>query len=135
MTVQWSDAVRNAMLDSWETAIGPSAKIRFFSGAQPANVTDPDPAGLLVEYDLAADWANAAVNGVKSLSGLPLVQVATGSGNAASYRIYATDGVTCHEQGTITATGGAGDITIDNPNIAAGQGVDISAWSKTAPGA
>ena len=41
----------------------------------------------------------------------------------------------CHMQGTITATGGGGDMTLDNTNIAAGQTVNITGFTLTAPGA
>ena len=34
MTVQWSPAVRNSMLDAWETAVGVSAKIEIRTSAQ-----------------------------------------------------------------------------------------------------
>jgi len=48
------------------------------------------------------------------------------------YRIYNNAGSTCHEQGTVTATGGGGDITVNNVNIADGQAISIT--SKTLNG-
>ena len=46
----------------------------------------------------------------------------TGSagGTAASFRLY-TAAAVCWAQGTVTATGGGGDMTIDNTTIAATQ--------------
>ena len=38
-------------------------------------------------------------------------------------------------QGTITATGGGGDMTVDNTSVTAGQTVNITAFTITAPGA
>jgi hypothetical protein len=41
-------------------------------------------------------------------------RLADAAGTAAHYRIYASDGTTAHLQGTVTATGGGGDLTVDN---------------------
>lgn len=39
------------------------------------------------------------------------------------------------QMGTVTATGGGGDATIDNTSITSGQTVKITSWSFTEPGA
>ena len=39
------------------------------------------------------------------------------------------------EEGTVTATGGGGDLTLDNTSITAGQTVTITAWNRTMPAA
>jgi hypothetical protein len=134
MTVQWSTTVRNTMLDAWESSIGVSAEIALFTGAQPADTDAADSGTELVRFALGSDWAGAASGGAKSLSGTPIFATAGATGTAAHYRIYASDGTTCHEQGTVTATGGGGDVTIDNVSIASGQSVQITSWTKTAPG-
>ena len=56
------------------------------------------------------------------------------SGTAGYFRFYDAS-ANCHMQGTITATGGGGDMTLDNTNIAAGQTVNITGFTLTAPGA
>jgi hypothetical protein len=38
-------------------------------------------------------------------------------------------------QGTITASGGGGDMTLDNVSIATGQTVNVTGFTLTAPGA
>jgi hypothetical protein len=38
-------------------------------------------------------------------------------------------------QGNVTATGGGGDMTIDNVSIAAGQQVTVTSFTLTAGGA
>ena len=40
-----------------------------------------------------------------------------------------------HEQGTVTATGGGGDVTMNNVLLANGQAYTIDSWTKTEPGA
>lgn len=138
MTVYWSDAVRNAMLDAWESAINTSAKLRVYAGTVPASEAAAlGGATLLVEFSLASDWASVASGGQKSLSSLPLQANASGGGtgmDASFYRIYASDGATCHEQGTVSAAGGGGDAIVDNTLIASGQVVQVTAFTKTMPG-
>jgi len=35
----------------------------------------------------------------------------------------------CHEQGSVTATGGGGDLELDNISIAVSQTVTINTWT------
>ncbi len=137
MAIQNSVAVRNAALDSLETTIGTSAKVRIYSGSVPANCAAARTGTLLAEFSLASDWMAAASGGSKAFSNLPLTTTAVGGAptNAGYYSIMDSAGTTCHEQGTVTVGGGGGDMTIDNVSIATGQTVNITAWTKTAPGA
>lgn len=135
MTVQNSVAVRNAMLDAWETAMGTTIKVRLYTGAQPVNCATAASGTMLVEWTLASDYSVNASGGVKTLSSTPIAATAANAGTAGHYRLYDSAGTNCHEQGTVTATGGGGDVTIDNVVIAAAQTVNITGWSKTAAGA
>lgn len=133
MAVQWSTTVRNAVLDAWETAMGTSAVIKIRTGSQPANAAASDSGSVLATFSLGSDWASGAGSAQKVLASLPLSATAGATGTAGHYRIYASDGTTCHEQGSITATGGGGDMEIDNTSITNGQTVRITAYTKTAP--
>lgn len=135
MTVQYSTTIRNDWLDRWEALIGASAKIEIRTGAPPANCAAADSGTLLATITLAADWADAAASGIKSLSNLPISTVAVAAGVAGHYRLKNNAATVCHEQGTLTATGGGGDRTIDITDLNIGDNVAIIAWSKTAPGA
>lgn len=136
MTVKKSDAVRNAQLDAKETTIGTAPKFRLYSGTVPANCAAALAGNtLLAEGALPSDWLAAASGGVKAKSGTWTLtgQSGAGSGTAATfYRIYDNGATTCHEQGTVTASGGGGDLTLDNNSIANGQTVTISTYSETA---
>lgn len=135
MTVQWNDTLRNALLDTWESTIGTSAKIRIYSGTPPADETAALSGNtLLVEWSLGSDWMAAASGGSKALTTSNIDQAAAASGTASFYRIYNSAGTTSFEQGTVTATGGGGDMTIDNTTIASGQTVRLTGFTKTAPG-
>lgn len=131
MAIQFSVAVRNARLDAIETTIGTSAVMRFRSGAPPANCATADSGTLLSTINLASDWAGAASSGSKAWNNVPVAFTGSAAGTLGHYRIYASDGTTCHEQGTITATGGGGDLTVDNVVIANGQGGSITGKSLT----
>ena len=57
---------------------------------------------------------------------------ADASGTIAHFRIY---GTTAHMQGTVTVTGGGGDITLDAVVVTGGQQITITSFTLTAPGA
>jgi hypothetical protein len=132
MGLQASTAVRNAMLDAIETAAGTSAKLEIFTGAAPASCSASEVGTKLVEFDLASTWAAAASGASKSFNNEPLSNAAVAGGTAGHFRLYASDGVTCHLQGTVTATGGGGDMTVDNTNIASAQVVNVTSFAINA---
>lgn len=135
MTIQLSVAVRNAMLDAIETSIGVSAVIKIRTGAQPANAAAADSGTVVATISLASDWAAAASSGSKAFSSTPLTDSsADNTGTAAHYRVYASDGTTCHMQGTVTLTGGGGDMTVDNTSFVAAQQFSITAWTLNMAG-
>lgn len=135
--MQKSVAVRNAQLDALETAIGVSAVLKLRSGAAPATVATADSGTIIATMNLPSDWMSAATAGAKALTGTwqDLSADNAHAGGTAHWRIYASDGATAHLQGTLTATGGGGEITLDNLNVAAGQRIDITAFNITAAGA
>lgn len=135
MAVQYSTAVRNAMGDAWETAMGAAIKVQIRTGSPPANCAAASTGSLLCEFTLASDWSAAASSGVKTLSNTPISATASAAGTAAHYRFFDNAGTTCHEQGTITATGGGGDMEIDSTTVTNGQTLRITGYTKTWPGA
>lgn len=135
MTLQLSVAARNALLDAIETAAGASAIMKIRTGAVPANCAAADSGTVLATLNLPADWMAAAASGAKAMSGSWQDASADAAGTAAHFRIYASDGVTCHMQGTVTATGGGGDLIVDNTSFAAEQSFTISSFTLTAPAA
>jgi hypothetical protein len=131
MAIQHSVAVRNAKLDAIETAIGVSAILKIRSGAAPASCATADSGTVLATLNLPSDWMSAASGGTKAKLGTWQDASADATGTAGHYRIYASDGTTCHEQGTVTATGGGGDLQLDNTSIATAQTVTITAYTLT----
>lgn len=130
MTVQLSTAVRNARVTAIETQIGVTPKLSIRTGTVPATPATADSGTELIRYTLASDWATET-SGVLTFSSTPISGAATGTGTAGHYRLYATDGTTCGSQGTVTATGGGGDLTVDNTSITSGQTVQVTGWTIT----
>lgn len=132
MAMQYSVAVRNARLDVVESTIGASPILRVRTGAAPANCAAADSGTVLATVALPADWMAAASNGTKSMQGTWEDTSADATGTAGHFRIYANDGTTCHVQGTVTLTGGGGDMTVDNTSFAAGQNFVVTSFTITA---
>jgi len=131
MAIQLSVAVRNARLDAIETSIGTSAIMEIRSGSAPATCATANSGTVLATISLGSDWMAAASAGAKAKSGTWSDASADATGTAGHFRIFASDGTTCGLQGTVTATGGGGDLTLDNTSIASGQAVTISSFTLT----
>lgn len=131
MTIQFSVAVGNARLDAIETTIGTSAVLKIRTGAAPADVATADSGTVLATLNLPSDWMAAASSRSKAKSGTWEDTSADATGTAAHFRVYASDGTTKHIQGTVTATGGGGDMTVDNTSFASGQAFTITGFTLT----
>lgn len=135
MAVKMSVVVRNALLNAIETTIGVSAILKFRSGAAPTNIGDADSGTVLATLNLPSDWMAAASSGTKGLTGTWTDASADETGTAGHWRIYASDGTTQHMQGTVTATGGGGDIELSTLSITATGAVTVTSFTLTAPNA
>lgn len=133
MAFQFSIAARNAALDAIEATAGASPVLTIRTGAAPADCAAAASGTVLATLTLPADWLAAAASGAKALLGTWQDTAADATGTAGHFRI--AQGATCHVQGSITATGGGGDMTMDNIGIATGQQVTISSFTLTAGGA
>lgn len=133
MAFQFSTAARDAALDAIETAIGASPTLELRTGAAPADCATADAGTLLASMALPADFFAAASGGSKSLLGTWQDSAAEAAGTVGHFRIK--QGGTCHIQGSVTATGDGGDVTLDNPVLAVGQQATITAFTLTAGGA
>lgn len=123
------------MLDAIEVTVGATAILEFFSGAQPANCAAADTGTKLTSDALPADWLAAASSGSKAKAGTwtAIGEAAAGAGTAAGHwRIKDSTGTTCGLQGSVTVTGGGGDVTLDNVSIANLQVVTFSSFSLAA---
>lgn len=131
MAVQMSVRVRNARLDAIETTIGASAVLRFRTGAPPANCAAARTGTVLATLNLPANWMNDASGGTKSKNGTWEDLSADATGTAGHFEIMDSTLTNCDFQGTVTNTGGGGDMTVDNVSFNSGQQVTVTSFTLT----
>jgi len=131
MSFQESVAVRNGRLDSISTTIGTSPELKIRSGSPPADCAAADSGTVLATLALPSPWLASASSGSASMTGTWEDTSADATGTAGHFRIYDSGG-TCHLQGTVTATGGGGDLTLNVTSVTAGDYVIITAFTLTA---
>lgn len=131
MSLQYSVAVRNARADAVTTAIGNAGKLRVYTGAAPAAVSDAATGTLLSEHTLGSPFAPAASGGV--LTGTNPANVNAGaSGTAGYWRIYKADGTTAVKQGGVGTSGA--DLNINTLAIVSGGPVQVNSIAFTEGG-
>lgn len=131
MTVQLSTTLRNNRIGQVESTIGTSPVLTIRTGAQPANCAAANSGTVLATLTLPSDWLGNASSGAVALSGTWSDSSADATGTAAHFRIHESTATTCHMQGSVTATGGGGDLTVDNTSFAAGQAFSITTFTLT----
>lgn len=124
MAITHVTSVRNAIADLINSLINTgagTAKLRIRAGAT-----------TIVDFELPNPAFGAAAGGVISGQGLPISSQAVASGNIDNFQILDRDDAPVFS-GTITATGGGGDIIVSNINVAADQDTILDSLSYTAP--
>lgn len=128
MTFRLGTTLRTAQTQAFVDAIGASGTMKIFTGAAPANCAASDPAGTLATITIPNP--SHTVSGAVATKAGTWSVAASGTGTAASFRVYDGSAV-CVAQGTITATGGGGDATIDNTSVTSGQTVTVNSFTYT----
>jgi hypothetical protein len=126
MALQYSVSVNNARLDSIETTIGTSAKLRIYTGSAPANCAAAATGTLLVEMALPSDWM-AAASGASKVKAGTWTGTASGTGVGGYFRIVDNAGSVTGLQGTCGMSGT--DLILNNSNIATSQAVTVDSFS------
>lgn len=134
MAIQMSVALRNARLDAITTAVGNAGLIEIRTGSQPANCAAADSGTLLATLTGASPFAAGAASGVLTVGTITQDSGADATNTAAHYRLK-TSGGTCVMQGTVTATGGGGDMTFTTVSFVTGEPISMTSWTITEPGA
>jgi hypothetical protein len=134
MTHQYSVKLRTAQAAAVETEIGTAPYLELWTGAPPASCALAATGTLLAQFQLPSDWLAAAVAGAVGKTGTwqgnALAGIATA--NAGYFRISrAVSPSECDIQGTVTATGGGGDMTVDNVSVAALQQITVTSFTMT----
>jgi hypothetical protein len=136
MATTKTTAFLNTVLDSGVDAVFNGGKIQIRSGAAPGASAAPTGT-LLWEETLPADAFAAAASGAKTKNGT-WEGAAVAGGTAQHFRMITSSDTAAATQnearleGTVTATGGGGDMTIDNVSIAAAQNVTVTGFTISA---
>lgn len=130
MTLRLSTGAKNGILDSGVDVVFDDCVLELWTGGQPASAHSA-ATGTKLWSSQGTGVFGAASGGAKAAS-LPAAQ-GVASGDAGWFRLKqpgdtgGTDGTDERIDGSVTATGGGGDLTLDNVNIASGQTVTVSA--------
>ena len=138
MATRISIAAAQAACDAVVDALdgGPAAGyIEIRTGSQPATVATAATGtllGTLTLSDPAFGAATAASPSVATAAAITSDTNADATGTAGWFRGYTSAGVAVID-GSITASGGGGDMTLDSTSIIAGGTIAVSAWTIAHP--
>lgn len=138
MAVQLATATQNAKADKVDDLInGGSAAgtVKVYSGTQPANANTAITGTLLATFTLDNPAFGAASGGVITLSATPLSTTGVAAGTATHFRCASggTGGVGTVFDGSVTATGGGGQLQLNTTTISVGVTVQITSGTYTMP--
>lgn len=120
---------RNSFLDSFETLVGTAPRLKIRSSALPA-VGASSAGTVLADITLPSDWLASASSASKGIANGPWTDSsADNSGTAGHYELYKNDNTTLVARGSVSATGGGGDIQLVTTSIVATQPVSITAFT------
>lgn len=126
MSLDMNHSLANALLDRFDTEFPAGSILEIRSGSAPG--AEASAGGtLLVSITLPSTPWSAAASSSKAKNGT-WQSTGAATGTAAHYRLK-NAGDTRRIEGTVTATGGGGDLTLDNTSIASGQTVTISTFA------
>lgn len=129
-------ATRNAMLASISARLdgGTGAgTVQVRSGSQPATGDTAASGTLLATLTLSDPSFGAPSNGAMSANAVAGDSSADATGAAGWYRALDSTGATVID-GSVTATGGGGDMTFDNVSFVQGGAINMTSWTINQPG-
>ena len=133
MTIGMSTNLRNARVDAITTFAGDGALLRLYDGTRPS--TGGTATTLLAELTCGTPFAASASGGVLTLGSITQDSAANAAGNATWFRLVKSDGTTHVMDGSVTATGGGGDMELVTTSITTGQPVQVTSFTITEGGA
>lgn len=129
MSLTFSTALRTARAAAIETELGASPIMKFRTGAPPSNVGSASTGTVVATLPLPADPFTQA-GATISKSGTWEDTSADNAGIIGHFELCQSDD-TVVIRGTVTETGGGGDVTVDNNDVNAGQPVTVTSFSIT----
>lgn len=129
MALTFNATTANTLAGSLATAIGSAAVIEIRSGSKPATPETAASGTLLVSITVSGSFS--ASSGSITCAD-PASTAPTASGTAGYFRLK-TSGGTAIIDGTVTATGGGGDMQLGSTTITTGVNVDLGVPTFTVP--
>lgn len=131
MAISISAVLAQAMAAAAATDIGSGSSIRIYSGSKPATPETAATGTLLVTIPIAGSFTASAgtLTAADPASASPAA-----SGTAGYFRVL-TSGSTAKLDGTVSATGGGGDMQLGSTTVTTGVPVDLGVPSFTMPAA
>lgn len=130
MTTRYNDALRNVGADAIADQFD-GGTIKIYTGSQPAGAGDATAETLLCTVDIPTPAFGNAAGGVASKTGT-WVGVAVATGTAGWFRMEDSGNTLVHD-GSITATGGGGEIELATTSINTDGVVVINSATITQP--
>lgn len=130
MAITVSTSAAQAQGAALATAIGANSTIAIYSGTKPTSPETAAAGTLLCTIPVSGSYASSS--GVLTAADPATVSPAA-SGTAGWFRI-ASSGGTAILDGTVSATGGGGDMTLGTTTITTGTSVDLGVPTITIPG-
>jgi hypothetical protein len=134
MALTLTPAARSAMIDALVDLLDAGAgagTIQIRSGSRPASAADAATGTLLATVTLQDPAFGAASSGVATVNN-PAAVTAVADGTAAWFRALDSNSATVCD-GSVTATGGGGDLTLLTTSLVTGFSVDITGGTFTQP--
>lgn len=136
MATRLPTAARNAAVDAVVDLIDAGSgagTVQVRTGTQPASANDAASGTLLVTITLNDPAFGSGANGVATLDVDPeLTATAVATGTAGWCRILDSTGATVLD-GSVTATGGGGQLELASTSITSGGTVSITSGTVTMP--
>ena len=129
MALTITAAAANSMAAALATAIGSAATIEIRVGTKPATPETAASGTLLVTVPITGSFTASG----GSITAADPASAAPAAGGTAGYFRLKTSGGTAILDGTVTATGGGGDLQLGSTTITTGVNVDLGVPSFTMP--
>jgi len=121
--------LRNARNDAITTFVGASGKLQVMSGTRPA--TGGTATTVLGILTCNATYAPSSSGGVLTLNAITQDSAADSTGTATWFRQFKSDGTTICFDGSVTATGGGGDLELSTVSIVVGGPITVTSFVLT----
>ena len=133
MAISLSSARRNATCDAI-VARANSGYLRIYASSVPASAdASIGGATLLGTCGFGATAFGAASSGTATANAISSDSAADATGTASFFRVVESDGTTVVWQGTVSASGGGGDLVLTPVDVVAGVQIAITSLTFTVP--